>query len=144
MDTATMGRVVVTVRIENLQDLNLVDAGHQQRDSVRTVDVNDALVDTGMTGLGVPARLVKQLGLKLLRRRSALTTAGPREYGVYAGVRLTIQGRDCIIDVTEIPDACPVLIGQVPRELLDFVVDPVGQRLIGNPLHGGEHMIEMY
>jgi hypothetical protein len=46
--------------------------------------------------------------------------------------------------VTEIPDDCPVLIGQVPLELLDFVVDPKGQRLIGNPAHGGEHMIEIY
>jgi hypothetical protein len=29
-------------------------------------------------------------------------------------------------------------------ELLDFVVDPVHQRLIGNPAHGGEQMIELY
>jgi hypothetical protein len=27
---------------------------------------------------------------------------------------------------------------------LDFVVDPAGQRLIGNPEHGGEQMIEMF
>jgi hypothetical protein len=43
-----------------------------------------------------------------------------------------------------VPDDCPVLIGQVPLELLDFVVDPGGQRLIGNPAHGGEHIIELY
>ena len=49
-----------------------------------------------------------------------------------------------MIEAAEIPDACPVLIGQIPLELLDFVVDPVGQRLLGNPDHGGEQMIEMY
>ena len=49
-----------------------------------------------------------------------------------------------MIEAAEIPDACPVLIGQIPLELLDFVVDPVGQRLLGNPEHGGEQMIEMY
>ena len=38
---------------------------------------------------------------------------------------------------------CPLLIGQVPLELLDFVVDPVGQKLIGNPDHGGEQMIDL-
>jgi hypothetical protein len=27
---------------------------------------------------------------------------------------------------------------------LDFVVDPVGQRLIGNPDHGGEQMIDIF
>lgn len=38
----------------------------------------------------------------------------------------------------------PPLIGQIPLEMLDFVVDPRGQKLIGNPEHGGEHVIEMY
>jgi hypothetical protein len=48
------------------------------------------------------------------------------------------------VDVLEAHDECPVLIGQVPLELLDFVVDPKMQRLVGNPTHGGEHMYEMY
>jgi hypothetical protein len=37
-----------------------------------------------------------------------------------------------------------VIIGYVPPELLHFVVDPKGQRLIGNPEHGGEFMFDMY
>ena len=59
-------------------------------------------------------------------------------------VRLTVQSHDCTVDVSELPDECPVLIGQVPLELLDFVVDPAGQRLLGNPAHGGEQMLEIY
>ena len=59
-------------------------------------------------------------------------------------MRLTVEGRDCLSDVAEVPDDCPVLIGQIPLELLDFVVDPVGRRLIGNPAHGGEHMLDMF
>lgn len=58
-------------------------------------------------------------------------------------VRLTVQGRDCAVDVSEVSDKCPMLTGQIPLELLEFVVDPMGQRLIGNPAHRGEHMIEM-
>ena len=46
--------------------------------------------------------------------------------------------------VAELPDESPVLIGQVPLGLLDFVVDPVAQRLIGNPDHGGKQMIDMF
>jgi hypothetical protein len=42
---------------------------------------------------------------------------------MYRAGRLTIQGRDCAIDVGEIGDGFPVLIGQVPLELLDWVVD---------------------
>jgi len=37
-----------------------------------------------------------------------------------------------------------MLIGQAPLGLLDFVVDPKSQRLIGNPAHGGEHMMDAY
>lgn len=40
--------------------------------------------------------------------------------------------------------AVPGLIGRIPLEWLDFVVDPRGQRLIGNRDHGGEQMLEMY
>ena len=44
----------------------------------------------------------------------------------------------------EAPDGVPVLIGQIPLEILDFVVDPKQQRIIGNPAHGGEWVIEAY
>lgn len=55
-----------------------------------------------------------------------------------------MQGRFCVVDVVELPDDVPVLIGQVPLELMDWVVDPKAQRLIGNPAHGGEQTIELY
>jgi hypothetical protein len=59
-------------------------------------------------------------------------------------VRLTIEGRDCALDVGEIDDSFPVIIGQIPLEALDWVVDVNGQRLIGNPAHGGNHVIEVF
>ena len=111
---------------------------------MRTVAVSDALVDTGATLLSLPRRLVQQLGLKRQRTRTAKTPAGIVALEIYETVRLTVQGRDCVIEVVEIAGECPVLIGQVPLELLDWVVDPVGRRLIGNPEHNGEQMIEMY
>jgi hypothetical protein len=48
------------------------------------------------------------------------------------------------VDVLDLPDDVPVLIGQIPLEYLDFVVDPQTRRLIGNPAHGGEQMYELY
>jgi len=47
METPTMGRAIVSARIENLHDLYEVSQGRRQADDVRTVDVTDALVDTG-------------------------------------------------------------------------------------------------
>jgi predicted aspartyl protease len=90
----------------------------------------------------VPTRLVAQLGLRPTRSRSATTVGGQVRLQVYEAVRLAIQGRDCVVEVYEVSNDLPVLIGQVPLELLDWVVDPQGQRLIGNPAHGGEHMID--
>jgi hypothetical protein len=54
-----------------------------------------------------------------------------------------VQDRDRVIEVAELPDGCPPLIGQIPLEMLDFVVDLKNRRLIGNPDQGGENMIDM-
>jgi predicted aspartyl protease len=144
METQPMGKVLVTAKIENMKDVYAVELGTLAPEDVRTAKIPNALVDTGATMLSLPKRLIHQLGLERLRTRRARTTAGVAEFGVYSLVQLTIDGRDCRVDVAELPDDCPVLIGQIPLESLDFVVDRVGQRLIGNPEHGGEHMIDLY
>jgi predicted aspartyl protease len=144
MEASLMGKVLVSAKIENLSDLHHVETGSLGPERVRTIEVSETLVDTGATALAMPKRLIDQLGLRPPRRRRALTTDGEREVQVYGTVRLTVQGRECVAEVSEVADKCPVLIGQVPLELMDFVVDPAGQRLIGNPAHGGEQMIELY
>ena len=63
---------------------------------------------------------------------------------MFSAVRLTIQDRECVLDVGEIGDEFPVLIGQVPLELLDLVVDSKGRCLVANPEHGGEHVVEAF
>ncbi len=144
MEIVTMGKVTVPARIENLEDVYRAEREELPAEQVRFLEITDALVDTGATMLSIPAKLIRQLGLQRTRRRTARTAAGVIQFGIYQAVRLTIDGRDCVVEVAEIPDECPVLIGQVPLEMLDFVVDPVGQRLIGNPEHGGQQMIDMF
>jgi predicted aspartyl protease len=143
MESVTMGKVLVTALIENLDDLYEVDKGQRTLDQVRRVEVTNALVDTGATVLLLPKRLIQLLGLRPLRVRPARTIGGPANLPVHRAVRVTIQDRDCISDVGEIPDEFPVIVGQVPLELLDWVVDPKGQKLVGNPEHGGEHMMDV-
>jgi predicted aspartyl protease len=134
----------VTAKIENLYDLYDVSRGNIQPDQVRRVEVPDAFIDTGATSLSLPRRYVVQLGLQRYRTRRARTTNGIADFEMYGMVRLTVQGRDCHVEVAQVPDDCPVLIGQVPLEMLDFVVDPVGQRSLGNPDHGGEQRIDLF
>ena len=144
METPTMGKVLVTAKIINLQDLYMAQQGHLPEAQVRSVEVTDAMADTGATSLMVPRRLIAQLGVRPFRTRQARTSGGLVTLQVYEAVRMTVLDREYTGDVAEVPDDCPVLIGQIPLEALDLVVDPVGQRLIGNPAHGGEHVIELY
>lgn len=146
METATMGRVLTEATIENLGDLWGVEKGFIKPDEVRRVAVQDALVDTGSTLLTMQKHLIDYLGLTKKYEKRVSNTTGMHDVRVYGTVRLTIQGRDCPTDVMELPDGLKekVLIGQIPLEYLDFVVDPKSQRLIGNPRHDGEWMFDMY
>ena len=141
---STMGRVTTPALIENLEDLWMADRGLQTAESVRRVQVEDALVDTGAMILSLPTNVIQQLGLKSTGQKRTMTAGGPRLASVFQAVRLHVQDRDCIVEVLEVPDAVPVLIGQVPLEILDFVVDIPNRRLIGNPAHGGQQMFEQY
>ncbi len=144
METETMGRVLVQAKIENLGDLLMLDRGLIKPEEVRMVVVDQALIDTGATALSLPKSLIEKLGLTLIRTRKAATSAGMVDVGIYGTVRLTIQGRDMPTDVTEIPEECPVLIGQIPLEAMDWVIDMKNHGIIGNPRHGGEQIIELY
>jgi predicted aspartyl protease len=143
MENDAMGRVLTEATMEHLGDLWDVTQGRMTPDQVRRITVTDALVDTGATALALPTRLIQQLGLRKVYQKRALSTKGIGEVDVYEPVRLTIQGRSGPFDVMEVPDDLPVLVGQMPLEYFDLVVDPRSRRLIGNPAHGGEHILEL-
>ena len=133
------GRVMTEATIESLKDLWDVQRARLKPEQARRVQV-DARVDPGALLLSMPISLIKQLGLE----QTGTKWVGVAEAATYEAVRLTIQGRSCTMDVMEVPDTVPVLIGQIPLEHLDFVVDLRSRTLIGNPAHGGEHMYELY
>ncbi|MFO0849375.1 MAG: retropepsin-like aspartic protease [Gemmataceae bacterium] len=139
-----MGRVTVGAKVENAQDLWDVRQGRKTPDQVRSVDIPDALVDSGATTLGLPGSLIQQLGLAKSYEKRAKTAGGTVTVGIYDIVNLTIQGRECKVEVMELPEGSPALIGQIPLELMDWVIDMPAQKLIGNPRHGGEQMFEVW
>jgi len=139
-----MGRVLTSATIENLEDRWAAKRGLIDETSIRRIEVDDALVDSGATLLSIPTRYIKQLGLEKTASKRVTSSTGGGEADLYSAVRLTIQGRSCTMDVMEVPDEVPVLIGQLPLEHLDFVVDMRKHALVGNPEHGGEHVYELY
>ncbi len=144
METNSVGRVLTEAIFENSGDLWNVDQGSIPADRVRRIKVPNALVDMGATLLSLPTRMIRALGLIKVGEKRVTSSLGRGKADLYAAVRLTIQDRFCTTDVLEVPDDSPVLIGQLPLENLDLVIDLRSHRLIGNPAHGGEHVFELY
>jgi predicted aspartyl protease len=138
-----MCRVLTGATIESLEDLWAAKRGIINNDQVRRLDLTDAPVDTGATLISLPTRMIRQLGLTKTGTKRVTSSTGGGEADISA-VRLTIQDRSCTMDVMEVPDNVPPLIGQIPLEHLDFVVDLRSHTLIGNPAHGGEHVYELF
>lgn len=137
-----MGKVIVKIKLTNLKDTFLKEAGVRKA-RPRAVEA-EALVDTGATRLYLKPSVIKQLGLVRTDTVRSQTTNGEAIRYKYEPVQLELMGRRENFDVIEVPENVPNLLGQVPLEVLDFVVDSKSQRLIPNPAHGGEQMTEEY
>jgi predicted aspartyl protease len=129
-----MGQVNTRIRVANWLDLEKVAIG-ERTEPPRAAEV-DALVDTGAVRFYLRTSVVQQLGLRPIRKVTSRTMADVSvERMVFSPVDLEIQGRSGTFEVVEWPDALPNVVGQIPLEQLDWVVDSRGRRLIPNPEH---------
>jgi len=137
-----MGVIIVKIKVANLKDIHLEQAG-VRKEQPRHAEV-DALVDTGATRLCLKPSVIRTLGLEQFGAVSSRTSNGSAIRARYEAVFLELMGRREVVDVIEVPEEVPNLLGQIPLEALDFVIDPKGQQLIPNPEHGGQQMNEEY
>lgn len=137
-----MGKVIVKLKLTNYVDLQMSKL-KLRKTKPRAVEA-DALVDTGATRLYLKSSIIKALGLKKESEVSSKTTNGVRRRSVYSAAQLDLMGRHGAFEVVEIDEDVPNLLGQIPLEYLDFIVDPKGQKLIPNPEHGDKQMSEEY
>ncbi len=129
-----MGKVVEKIRVSNWGDNALVAAGARKKPP-RSV-TTEALVNTGAGLLYLKASVVKKLGLRQIDTvRSRTMSALLEERRVCSPVELRLAGRKGLFRVVEIPDTLPNLIGQLPLEELDLVVDTRKHRVVPNPEH---------
>ncbi|MBI5865691.1 MAG: aspartyl protease family protein [Planctomycetes bacterium] len=138
-----VGRVVVSVLIENAFDVEQAARGQIQPDQVRRTTV-EALVDTGATFLCLPQPVIDQLGLTFQRHKPTRTVSGSLLMSIHATAHVVVDGRDCNTEVMGLPEGRQPLLGQIPLEMMDWWIDPVSQKLIGNPEHGGQWMAEVF
>lgn len=135
-------RHTTQIELENLYDLVAVKLGVMNPEEVRRLTVPDALVDTGATGLCLPTSLVKHLGLTPVETTRVRTATGIAERVLYSEVQFTILERTRSIQVTDLPEGSPVLVGHMVLEHLDLCVD-IKEGLIYNPAHDGEWITEI-
>ena len=117
----------------NNTDLDNAARGLIARADVREVEI-DALVDTGATMLVIPVDVAARLGLPIIDHLPVcLADATVREMPVVGSLRLSILGRTMTGDALAAPVGATALIGQIPLERLDLIVDPGSREIRVNP-----------
>ena len=134
-------RHTTEIKLANLNDLRFAEAGFIPAEDVRRITVEDALVDTGATGLCLPTSLIERLDLTPVGKRTARTAAGIVGRTVYSEVEYTLLERSSTIRVTDLPEGSPILVGHIIMETLDLWVD-MTKGLIYNPAHGDDWIEE--
>jgi len=137
-----MGRTFVDVEVENYRDVVLKEAAGNGQEEVRKKTIR-ALVDTGSALLCLHRDVIEALGLQFSRAAEVRTANGNVERRIYDVARITIFDRHCFIQVMEIPEGIPPLLGYVALENLDLVVDANSNQVVPNPESGGKFTLDL-
>ena len=134
-----MGSVYEDITLENAADLTAVQLGVIGESEIRSVVVN-ALVDTGAGTLVITEEVNQKLGLKVREmRESTLADGSKHMYKRMEPVRIRWNNRDTFCVPTMIPGADNILLGSIPLEDMDLIVDPKNERLTGRH---GDHPVQ--
>lgn len=91
-----------------------------------------AVVDTGSLHLCVPDHVALQLELDTLYQREVTLADGGKRLSAYVGpLEIHFDGRACFTGALVLGDE--VLLGAVPMEDMDLVVNPARQEVTVNP-----------
>jgi len=128
-----MGLTYADITLANATDVDLARSGRVAKDSVRKIEVH-ALVDSGAYLLTIDESIKTQLGLNVNEMREIELADGSRsECEIVGPVDLYFKNRSTTCRALVLPGATEVLLGAIPLEDLDVLIDPKSQQLIVNP-----------
>jgi hypothetical protein len=82
----------------------------------------------------LPADVVARLGVPIKGRRKVRYADGRvEEVPWVAGIRIDVRGRNAIVSALVGATGSTALLGQIPLEEMDFIVDPKSRELRPNP-----------
>jgi clan AA aspartic protease len=129
-----MGTTYEEITLKNDGDKIRVECGYIKEPEIRQATVR-ALVDTGAGTLVINEEVRNQLGLMILGQREAELANGEKELcKITETVEVLWKDRSMTCRAWLIPNAKEVLLGAIPLEDMDLMVDTVGQKLVGR--HG--------
>ena len=138
-----MGKVTAEIILVNHYDEMLYKDSKITAEQIRRIDVPDAVVDSGATMLSLNREVIKTLGLEKSGTKKANTADGIFELDTYSSVRLKIGDREGLFEVMELRHPkIRALIGQIPLEVFDLLIHPGINRLIPNPFHDNQLILD--
>jgi len=125
----SMGKVLTTLIVKNRIDEANAVRGIISPDLVRSITLNNVLVDTGATTLCLPALAIEQLGLELLKEVDVATATGLSKARIFQDAKISLCGREGTFECLELPGGRDALIGVIPLEALGLEPDLKNQTL---------------
>jgi len=125
----SMGKVLVTLTVKNRIDEANAAKGLISPDQVRSITLDNVVVDTGATTLCLPARAIAQLGLELLKEVDVATATGLSKARIFQDAKISLCGREGTFECLELPGGRDALIGVIPLEALGLEPDMRHQTL---------------
>jgi clan AA aspartic protease len=136
-----MGEGRVMVRLSNAADIALVRRNLMRPEEIRAVEA-DALVDTGAVTFVLPSLVVERLGLARPFKQVAEYADGRREeVDVTEPVFVELLGRHTVAEALVLGDE--VIVGQTILEKTDLYVDCRQKRLLPNPAHPDQSVLQV-
>jgi len=133
-----MGNVFAEITVKNSGDITRLSDGQIAEKDVRSVTLT-AIVDTGARTLVINEEIFKQLGLFVMETRYVNVAGGARVLcKVTEPVDIYWKNRFASVSAIVMPEGKP-LLGLIPLEFMDLMVDPVNQELVG--VHGDEQIL---
>ena len=124
-----MGKVITTLAIQNLIDQADAERGMIPVEQIRSVILENVLVDTGATTLCLPKDVIARLGLRILKQVVVETATGISEARIFRDASISLCGREGTFECLELPEGKTPLLGVIPMEALGIEVDLKNQRL---------------
>jgi clan AA aspartic protease len=87
------------------------------------------LVDTGATTLCLPADIIEQLGLEILRTVDVETATGISQARIFQDAKISLLGREGTFECLELTGGRSPLLGVIPLEALGIELDLQNQIL---------------